>query len=110
MCANLSMPSLPPAMQFLNRPDWSGTPFIVGGMFRLKKGNRTARCQLRTHPLEWELRLSVGDELLQSQVCRTQDEVLDTTEKWKAATKGPDVTTDAFARAVTHRATAARPR
>jgi hypothetical protein len=45
----------------------------------------TAECALWTNPLGWELRLVSGKELLQSAVCRSQDEVFDTTEKWKAA-------------------------
>jgi hypothetical protein len=31
------------------------------------------------------LKLLAGDELLQSQVCKSQDEVLTTGEQWKAA-------------------------
>ncbi len=32
-----------------------------------------------------KLRRSVGSELLQSQVCHTQDDVFNTSERWKAA-------------------------
>jgi hypothetical protein len=35
--------------------------------------------------LGWELRLTAGDEFLQSKVCKTEDEVLETGEQWKAA-------------------------
>lgn len=51
----------------------------------MRKGEHTARCRLTTHPLGWELRLTAGDELLQSQVCRAQEHVFGTGEKWKAA-------------------------
>lgn len=71
-------------MQYLNPPQWNGKPFVVGDLFVLKKGNHTARCLLQTHPLGLELRLSAGSELLQSQVCRSQDDVFDTFERWKA--------------------------
>jgi len=36
-----------------------------------------AVCRLLTHVLGWELRLEVAGSLQRSQVCRTQDEVLD---------------------------------
>ena len=66
-------------------PEWDGVPFVVGRLFVLTKGDRTARCALQTHPLGQELRLSVGSELLQSQVCRSQEDVLNTSARWKAA-------------------------
>jgi hypothetical protein len=46
-------------------------------------------CELWSHEFGWELRLVVdGGELTRSQVCRSQDEVLDVTEQWKAAMVG----------------------
>jgi hypothetical protein len=46
-------------------------------------------CELWSHEFGWELRLVVdGGELIRSQVCRSQDEVLDVTEQWKAAMVG----------------------
>jgi hypothetical protein len=35
--------------------------------------------------LEWELRLEINGNLQRSEVCRTQDDVLDRSEQWKAA-------------------------
>lgn len=72
-------------MQILNVPQWDGKPSVVGDVFVLKKGNRTARRALQSHPLGLELRLTPGSELLQSLVCRSQDKVLDTFERWRAA-------------------------
>jgi len=44
---------------------------------------------LWSHQLGWELRLVVdGDDFRRSQVCRSQDEVLDVTEQWQAAMVG----------------------
>jgi hypothetical protein len=40
---------------------------------------------LQTHPLGFELRLTAANELLQSHVCRSQDDVLNTFEQWKTA-------------------------
>jgi hypothetical protein len=71
-------------MQFLNVPVWNGRAFAVRDLFELKKGNRLARCALQTHPLGLELRLIAGSELLQSRLCRRQDDVLNTCERWKA--------------------------
>ena len=77
------------ALQVLQRPEWHGEPKAVGDMFRLHKDRcgrqLEAACRLMTHQLGWELRLEIAGSLLRSQVCRTQDEVLDTSQQWKAA-------------------------
>lgn len=49
------------AVQFLNPPSWDGKPYILAELFVLKKGQRTSRCAVQTHPLRLELRLSVGN-------------------------------------------------
>ena len=38
-----------------------------------------------SHELGWELRLEIDGDLQRSAVCRSQDEILDTMEQWKAA-------------------------
>ena len=69
-------------------PAWSGEPFAVGDLFRLHRNKcgqqLEAACHMVTHPLGWEVRLEVSGSLQRAQVCRTQDEVLDTSEQWKA--------------------------
>jgi hypothetical protein len=74
-------------IEVLQRPEWQGEPFAVGDLFRLHKdkcGQQIeAACRLVAHQLGWELRLNVGGSLQRSQVCRSQDEVLDTSEQWK---------------------------
>lgn len=50
----------------------------------MRKGDKVATCLLVSNPLGWELRLMTTD-LLQSQVCRSSDEMLSTQEAWKAA-------------------------
>jgi hypothetical protein len=74
-------------VEVLQRPDWYGTPIALGELFILHKARRLAKCMLWTHQFGWELRLVVGShlEVQQTQVCRTQDEVLDTSEQWKVA-------------------------
>ena len=74
---------MPP--EVLQRFTWNGTPRELGDLFVLSKGKRTARCQLVSHQLGWECRLLVGQELVQSQVCRDQHGVLTTGEQLKAA-------------------------
>jgi hypothetical protein len=64
-------------------------PVPLGDTFRVRR-ERCGRqieavCHLVTHPLGWELRLEVAGSLQRSQVCRSQDEALDTSEQWKAA-------------------------
>jgi len=40
---------------------------------------------LWSHELGWELRLEANGELIGSQVCRNNEQVLTTTEQWKKA-------------------------
>ena len=69
------------------RPEWHGAPVELGELFAVRKGSRVARCALRSHQLGWELSLFIGHqtEVVQSAVCRSQDDVLKTGEAWKAA-------------------------
>ena len=73
----------------LQRPHWYGESKELGDLFRFTKNRRTARAALFSHQLGWRLRLLVGrqQETVQTQVCRTEDEVLTTGETWKAAMK-----------------------
>ena len=75
------------ALEVLQRLDWHGSAVELGELFVLTKNKRKARCVLLSHQFGWELRLFVGSQLevVQSQVCRTQEEVLDTSEQGKAA-------------------------
>jgi hypothetical protein len=40
---------------------------------------------VETPPLGWELRLEAAGEMIQTQVCRSQEEWVRTFEQWKAA-------------------------
>jgi hypothetical protein len=59
-------------------------PQQLGEMFTLTREGVTLRCALATHHLGWTLRLIGGSNFFRSQVCRTQDEVFDVAEAWKA--------------------------
>jgi hypothetical protein len=69
----------------LQRLDWDGVPKKQGDTIRLTKGDRTATRELWSHQFGWELRLEAAGEMLQTQVCRSQEEALSTTEAWRAA-------------------------
>ena len=56
----------------------------LGNIWSLHRPGQTLRCALTTHPLAWELRALVGDELMPSTVCKTQEAILDTAAAWKA--------------------------
>jgi hypothetical protein len=75
------------SLQVLQRPYWNGTPREMGELFILRKNRREAKALLLTHQLGWEVRLMIGKQakVVQTQVCRTQEEVFDTGDKWKAA-------------------------
>jgi hypothetical protein len=73
------------SLDVLQREFWSGVPRKQGDTFRLSKGTKTAECELWSHLLGWELRLMAAGEFLQSQVCRSQEEVVDTSDQWKVA-------------------------
>jgi len=66
-------------IQALQRPDWHGTPRELGELFTLHKNRRPVKAVIFTHQLRWEVRLLIGAQLevVQTQVCRTQ-EVLST--------------------------------
>ena len=76
-----------PMLNVLQRPDWHGTPIQLGALFIVKKNRREASALLFSHQFGWEVRLVVGTQLevVQTQVCRSQEEVLSTGETWKAA-------------------------
>jgi len=64
---------------------WRGAQ-TLGDLFVLYRNGRSARCELRTHPFGWELRLTgaARDGFDLTQVCRTEGEVLETSDQWKA--------------------------
>jgi hypothetical protein len=58
--------------------------YLIGDIWRLSNGVREVACRVSTHPFGWELRVESKDELARSQVCRSQKEVFDTADAWKA--------------------------
>jgi hypothetical protein len=85
-----SRATIPGAMplEVLQRDQSFTGPRNQGDIFRLTKREKTAVCELWSHQLGWELRLTAGGEFLRSHVCRSHEEVFGTFEAWKAAMIG----------------------
>jgi hypothetical protein len=66
------------------RAVWNGKPAHLEDVWTLHKRNHVARCALSSSEFGWELRLEYG-ELFRTQVCRSPEEIVTTSENWKAA-------------------------
>jgi hypothetical protein len=75
------------SLHVLQRHDWHGPRHESESCSSCRKPAARARAVLVTHQLGWEVRLAIGAQLeaVQTQVCRTQEEVLSTGEEWKGA-------------------------
>jgi len=72
------------------RPEWRAVGTTPGERWRLHKvrcgHHRQAVCELWTHEHGWELRLVIdGSDLRNSHVAHSTDEIVNVTERWKAA-------------------------
>ena len=78
-----TLPSYNPVLgiQFMGRM-WAVRP---------KTGIGLIECAVSTHPLGWELKVSEGDLLLRSKICKTQRDVTITAETWKDEATQSDV-------------------
>ena len=72
----------------LDRYDFYRGPKSLGDEWTLTRDHLKLRCALSTHRLGWELRLTAGANFLRSQVCKTPNEVFDTSAGWKAQALG----------------------
>ncbi len=68
----------------LQRAIWHGAPREVAEWWTLNKGQRRAVGRMFTHVFGHELRLEVSRELVSSDVCRTDEEVLECPERWRS--------------------------
>lgn len=73
--------------RILQRFVWSGEPQEVAVWWTLRRGSGTRRtvCRMFTHHFGHELRLEVKGQFVESQVCRTDEEVLSHQERRRAA-------------------------
>jgi hypothetical protein len=60
-------------------------PERLSPAWTLTKGPKTAVCEVWSHVLGVELRAVVGAELVQSRVCRSQDDMIRVQDEWRAA-------------------------
>jgi hypothetical protein len=72
-------------MTGLRRVEWTGVAHHLAEMWRLKKTDRTARCNLRSHPYGWELVVEVDGEFVRSQVFRESDPTITTAVEWRTS-------------------------
>jgi hypothetical protein len=68
----------------LARYDYYKGPQRLGDLWSLRRDTSTLACLLSTHRLGWELRLMSGSRMLRTQVCRTEGEVRQTSDAWRA--------------------------
>jgi hypothetical protein len=76
--ANVSDP--PHALQ---RVEWYGSAQLLSVCWRLTKPGKVAVCELFNHPLGWELRVNVNDDLVRSEVFRDGDLCLTAAAAWR---------------------------
>jgi hypothetical protein len=70
----------------VQRPFWTGEGVYLGDVFRLFKGrSKFARAALSSHQFGWELKLLINDDVRQTQVCRSHEDIEATADRWKAA-------------------------
>ena len=62
---------------------WSGTPISGGEIWTLRKGGHVALCELWTHPLGREIRVTIDGEWQRGEAFRSMSELLDTATEWK---------------------------
>ena len=56
-------------------------------MWTLTRAPAAIVCLLSTHSLRWELRLMSGAKALRKQVCRSENEVFNTSDAWMVQAK-----------------------
>jgi hypothetical protein len=72
------VPPLIPRREFFTQPE------RLSPAWTLTKGTKTASCEVWSHVFGFELRALVGAEMVQSQVCRSQDDVIRVQDEWRA--------------------------
>jgi hypothetical protein len=59
-------------------------PQKLGDLWTLTRGALTMRCALVTHAHGWEIKLTAGSGFSRVEVCKSQREVFDTSDAWRA--------------------------
>lgn len=71
-------------MNVIQRSIWTGTPVEEAIWWTLRKGDHVSVCRMFSHELGHELRLDVAGEPMFTKVCRSDAEILDCQEAWRA--------------------------
>lgn len=71
-------------MNVLQRAVWNGQPYRLEDLYILTRNAHNAVCELWTHWAGWELRLMIDGDTIQTQVCRAEKDVRDTSAEWRA--------------------------
>jgi len=61
------------------------TAELLSPAWTLIKGQKRARCDVWSNQFGFELRLTIGDELVRSQVVCTHEDLIRVQEQWRAA-------------------------
>ena len=77
----MSQPALP-------RYEYYQGPKRLPDLWALGRSGLTLRCEIATHRLGWELKLSAGANRLRTQVCKGEAEVHKTSDAWKTEATG----------------------
>jgi hypothetical protein len=67
------------------RDAWGFQPERLSPAWTLHKGRKAAQLDVWSSVFGWELRLSIGQELIQSQVVRSAEELTTVQAEWRAA-------------------------
>ena len=67
----------------VNVPPWNGEPREAFEVWRLRKGKRLAVCNMWTHPIGGEARVTVDGEMLRTQAGRDGLALVDLALEWK---------------------------
>ena len=71
--------STPPVLRVV---EFDRVAVRLGDMWSLGKSGKTLTCARWNHPIAaWELRLTLGPELLRSEACRTETQVFDSVDE-----------------------------
>ena len=59
-------------------------PVDLGPLWSISKGSQWFRCFVWTHPLGWEFRKVVDENVLATEICRHPADVFHAAAKWKS--------------------------
>ena len=58
-------------------------PRLIAAAWRMRQGARAVECHVWSHDLGWDLRLLRDGELVQSQIARTLEDLVEVCGEWR---------------------------